>query len=100
MKVISKLLFLFVILYSLPYSDEESIINNPILSNKTSYFINYKIIVLSRTISDLQIDKSNTISKPFNKILQHYDKLFYNSYVLSQDFFALKDNLNIKYLLF
>ena len=99
MKVISKLLFLFVILYSLPYSDEESIINNPILSNKTSYFINYKIIVLSRTISDLQIDNFNTFARHFNKILQHYDKLFYNSYVLSQDFFALKDNLNITYFL-
>ena len=41
----------------------------------------------------------NGISKSIIcKVVHHYDKLYYNSYALSPDFFLFKDNSNIEYL--
>ena len=102
MKVISRLLFLFIILYSIPYLKEQSILNNPFISKKQSNPICYRIIVLSRKISSCL--SSQSISQPLSKenttetssqscfkVLNHYDKFIYNSYALSQNFFAISD---------
>ena len=51
MKVILRILFLFLILYLILPFTGELIVSNPYLTNKTYNPINYKIIILSCNIS-------------------------------------------------
>ena len=127
MKVSSSLLFLFFIFCLISTINEELIINNPYLSNKSfNPPINNQIIILSNSnitkyqkiysISSYQtqfsesnvgrgindsIEGSSSLSdQPNFIILKHYDKLYYNSFALSPDFFAFIDDSNNKYFYF
>ena len=130
MKAIPRFIFLiFILNLILPFT-RELIVNNPYLTNKTYNPVNYKIIILSCNISRQYFTKSTSLlarqpefiagvytgdqiqNIPIStangdesvqtdfKILKYYDKLYYNSYTLSPDFFAFIGDSNIKYFIF
>ena len=89
--------FLFIFLYLILLSNVNSIIENPLLSRRKYNPIDYKIIILSESIQLDQsyVSESNSIKSTY-KVFQNYDKLFLNSYVLSQDFFIFDVDFNSK----
>ena len=118
----ANILFLFVNLYLILPLKGELTFSNPYKSNKTSNPINYKIILSGRVEflhetdliplvqgtnlqSVLPQSQSWTqsyaeLSTPISyNILEHYDKLIHESYVLSPNFFAFEDNSNFIYLI-
>ena len=123
MKITPIILFLFINFNLISLLNEESIFNNPSKSNKTFNPINYKIIIISNKVSaqiqknllaiseffqNLQTDAQSVKEVSTDKIelenydftvLQHYDKSYYNSYIISSDFFGFKDNLNVTYII-
>ena len=112
MNLFSCLFLLFFNLFSIFSLNEQLIIDNPIQSNKTYNPIYYKIIILSETIvvdypkissfSSNSVLLSNTgiESQQYTfTVFQHYEKLYYNSFVLFPDFFAFNDNSNNKYFI-
>ena len=123
MKIAPIILFLFINFNLISFLNRESIFNNPSKSNKTFNPINYKIIIISNKVSaqiqknllaiseffqNLQTDAHSVKEVSTDKIelenydftvLQHYDKSYYNSYIISSDFFGFKDNLNITYII-
>ena len=130
MKAIPRFIFLiFILNLILPFT-RELIVNNPYLTNKAYNPVNYKIIILSCNISRQYFTKSTSLlatqgqivagvytgdqiqNIPIStvngdesvqtdfKILKYYDKLYYNSYTLSPDFFAFIGDSNTKYFIF
>ena len=143
MKKIFIFLFFFVNIYLIPSSNNVSIFYNPTISKSYSNPINYKIIILSDSISINLLNQQNDImqigpgsssnseqsqfsvavwAQPNNNsstsedvscvegcnnlryqfncsVVHHYNKLYYESYALSQDFFSFIDNSNNKYLI-
>ena len=123
MKIAPIILFLFINFNLISFLNGESIFNNPSKSNKTFNPINYKTIIISNKVSaqiqknllaiseffqNLQTDAQSVKEVSTDKIelenydftvLQHYDKSYYNSYIISSVFFGYKDNLNVTYII-
>ena len=93
MKMISFILFFSFNLYLIQLSEEESIFINPHKSNIEYNPINYIILVKSDSVQSI-MDQTN-----YN-ILQHYEKSFYDSYVITPNFFVLNDKSDKEFLLF